>query len=492
MAMTSDDNWLSSEAVGKKNFIFELADAFHLLHKAMNYDIAIACASSLLSAGLYNIRIPTSRGLPSSLDEMNIIVGLSGVVKTIPLKKADQIAKHLGIKLPSFTTTEGIVSYFAETEKNKETGKENYIHKPYGIIINDEMSRKFSEAKRKEYATGCIEAYSSFYDHNLEDTYLASKGHRDPQSPYVTVIGATITNFLPLIPDHFFSQGLAGRFNWIFCDSTNAEYVTDDITNLSDYKEAEELFDKHIKILSKLYAKNPQTPVNITLKSEVTDIFMEFDKECNLEWEYEASTNLWNCNYQYLKRLPEMAIKSAARYSVGRQASYIIAEGFDGITISEEDMQIGISHMKNSKKNFEEIFLLRQAGIEWLHELKKPILERERPFYNAHIVYNAGLMACGGIATTKQWFEKTGISDYKTFEKYKNELVKNGNVVQVDKTTITDKAERYKLRADLSATKIWKAVENTDRWKSSHEHKEYGVIKHKYLGDELEDNEILL
>jgi len=456
---------MTSNDIGEKNFILELAGAFYLLYTTMNYNIAIACASSLLSVGLPNVQIPTGRGLPLFLDEMNIIVGLSGAVKTIPLKKADQIARLLGVKLPSFTTSEGIVSYFAETEKDEETGEQKYVHQPHGIIINDEMSRKFSEGKHKGYATGCIETYSSFYDHNLEDTFLASRGYRNPQSPHVVVIGATITNFLPQIPDHFFSQGLAGRFNWVYCDATNVEQITDDITDISTYKEAEKLFDKHIKKLSKLYAKNPSTPVDITLKSEVADIFTKFDRECTSEWKYEAVDNLWSCSYQYLKRLPEMAIKSAGRYAVGRPLDHILAKGFDGVTISKEDRERGIAHMKKSKRDFEEIFLLRRAGIEWQHEAKNPRVERSLLGYNAGIIYRE-LMMCGGIATTKKWFERTGISNYKTFEKYKSQLVENGDVVQIDKTSITDEGMRHELRVDLPAIKVWQAVENTKRWRS--------------------------
>lgn len=442
-----------------KNFLFKFADAFQLLNKSMNYDVAIACASALISAGLYNIRIPTSRGFPLSLDEMDIIVGLSGIIKSIPLNMTAKIAKELKIKLPSFTTSEGISSYFAETKKDDKTGEETYVHKPYGIIINDELSRKFSEGKRKEHAVGCIESYSSLYDHELEETYLASKGLRKPQSPYVSILGATITNYLPFIPDHFFSQGLAGRFNWIYCDFNAEKQIVEDITDLTDFNKVEPEFSKCIEMLAKLYAKNPLDPTYITLDADVNKIFMEFDKECDLEWEYEASENIWKIDYQYLKRLPEMAIKQAGRYAIGRQIDSIIKKGFAGVTISKGDMQTGIDHVKRSKAALDAIFLLREDGIRMLVELKKPRKEREKPYhYTAEMVVRCLRFQLDGMANTRDWIEATGIGDYKTFEKYKNEVVATGEVYQVNKRTITDPEEIHKYKANLSATKIWRVA----------------------------------
>ncbi|UCD13395.1 MAG: hypothetical protein JSW60_07515 [Thermoplasmatales archaeon] len=434
-----------------KNYIFSLADSFYLLNKEMNYDIAIACSSSLISACLPNIRIPTSKGLPLSLDEMDAIIGISGVVKSIPLQKIIEIAKKLGLKLPTFTTTEGPTKYFSEKDSNG-----NYKNRPHGLIINDEMSRKFKESKHKDYAAGTIEQYASFYDRNLEETYLVKDGLRDPQQPSVSVIAATITNFLPEIPDHFFSQGLAGRFNWIYCDDIIGKDYNDDfdITKTKNYEVAEEQFDQHIEKLKKLYEQNPPKPVYMIMEPDTNTIFKKFDKEVHQQWQQSALHNLWACDYQFLKRLPEMAIKQAGRYAVGRCIDDIIEDGFDGLTIIKEDMEYGIHRMNVSKGYLEKIFNIRREGVQRMRAQKKG-LPLKRTYSKEHVT---GVLARLGRANTKQWQKESGISDTATFNKYRDEAIKHGMVREVDKSKITKKVDRMRFGADSPATKIWEPV----------------------------------
>jgi hypothetical protein len=429
-----------------KNYIFVLAGAFYLLNIEMNYDIAIACSSSLISSCLPHIRIPTSKGLPLSLDEMDLIIGLSGTVKSIPLRKTQEIARLIGLQLPSFTTTEGAEKYFSEKNEGNK-----YENRSYGLIINDEISKKFIENKRKDYAVGTIELYSNFYDHNIEDTYLAGDGYRDPQQPYVSVIAATITNFLPQIPDRFFTQGLAGRFNWIYCDDLCKDYNYDfDITDISTYTSTEKQFQQHVEKLKELHKKNPRKQTFIKMESDTNEIYKQFDKETTQQWQQAALHNLWANDYQYLKRLPEMAIKHAGRHAVGRCIDDILETGFENITINKEDMEYGVQRSKVSRKYIDQILMKRREGIR--QKLRKPLI---RTYSSERIT---AVLRGLGRANTKQWQQETGITDTATFNKYKLEALKKNMVRVVDKNKITEKRERLRLGADSPATKIWEVT----------------------------------
>ena len=443
-----------------ENYIDSLANDYYLLDTSMSYDVATACGSTTLSMCIPNVRIKTSKGL-LSLDELNIIFGISGITKTIPLKQVQRLTEKLGLRLPAFPTTEGARNYFAEMEldeKHKETGE--YEHEQYGIIVEDELGGKFGEAKAKVHMAGSIELFSKFYDHNLPYDYLAGKKEIRPRDPYVNVIGATITNALSSIPTEFFTQGLAGRFNWVYIDIADYKWQQVDITDTKNIDTVESHLRDHIDKLHRLLNRcnDVSCPTYIKMDKSVLKSFWTFDKETTTDWQQKGLSNPFHYNYQYLKRLPEMAIKQAGRYCIGRNIDYIIKNGFDdSIVITEEDMKRGIAKMKISDKHLNDIFAQRMLATK-IGKLGSNAMNNRQ--YTPQYVLRCLEAAPNKMANSGQWYALTDMSNRNQFTDYKDVLMEKGLVHLVDKKSIKDKYEITRLETYKSAVKIYEVTRN--------------------------------
>lgn len=450
--------WMKKELV--KNYIDTLAASYYLLDTSMSYDVATACGSSTLSMCVPNVIVRSHKG-DLSLEEMNIIIGLSGITKTLPLKKVRKLAKELGLKMPSFTTTEGARNYFAEMEldeKHEETGE--YKHEQYGIIVEDELGAKFTESKTKVHMAGSIELYSKFWDHYLDSNYLAGQKEISPRAPYVNVIGATITNALSKIPDEFFTQGLAGRFNWTYIDVANYKWKKVDITDTTNIDKAEKNLSRCADKLSSLLDRcnDMSKPIYVYMDKSVLNSFWTFDKETTVDWKQKALSNPFHYNYQYKKRLSEMAIKQAGHYCIGRNIDHIINHGFDdSIVITGEDMERGIARMKVSDKHLNDIFAQRMLATK-IEKLGPNAMNNRQ--YTPEYVLKCLVAAPNKMATSGQWYALTNMSNRNQFTEYKDLLLKKGLVRLVDKKSIKDKYEITRLETCKSAVKIYEVTRN--------------------------------
>jgi len=441
-----------------ENYIDTLANDYYLLDTTMSYDVAVSCGSTTLSMCVPNVVVRSHKG-DLSLDEMNIIIGISGITKTIPLKQVQKLADKLELRLPTFPTTEGARNYFAEMEldeNHEETGE--YEHEQYGIIVEDELGGKFTESKAKAHMAGSIELYSKFYDHNLPYNYLASQKEIYPRDPYVNVLGATITNALSGFPVEFFTQGLAGRFNWTYIDIANYKWQQIDITDTKNIDTAEKNLAHHRNKLSLLLDRcnDMSKPIYIYMDKSVLNSFWIFDEETTTDWQQKALANPAHYNYQYKKRLSEMAIKQAGRYCIGRNIDHIINHGFDNsVKVNGEDMERGIARMKESDMQLNDIFAQRIMMVRNQH-VKTSIPKMDTP---ETVLAKLAVMP-NGRATSGQWYELTGMGDRNRFTEYKNFLLNKGLVRQVDKKSIQNKYEFNRLEAYKSAVKIFEVVRN--------------------------------
>jgi len=436
----------------EENYLDCLAqDILKVDNRVLNRDIGYACASSLIGAILPNVFIVTSIGNPASLAEMNMVVGDSGVAKTVLLHITRQIAIGLGIRLPSRYTTEGIEEYFSQKDEN-----DKYINSNNGLIISDEIGQMFGDSVHKSHYAGTIEQLSRLYDHQLPETALV-RGVRSPQDPYVSVIGATIIQFLPYINDLFFQQGLAGRFKWIYCDM-DTEKKTDISAKEDRLATLANVISENIDLLYKMKVKYEKKKANLLIDPESNDLWYQFQQKCFHAWEYGRANCRFGWDWQYKIRLAELAIKQAGKWCVGRNFHRILDNGFDGVMISKYDMQRGIETIERSDMYLQTIIELRKEGLD--HDRSNGRIIRKRHSINDLIYALDG--ATNKMLNNKQMQELSGVKGNTKYTELKKQCIESGWIGLVDKSGITDRNERKRLGIDLMGNRceVYKLLKN--------------------------------
>jgi len=428
------------------NFVFGLASTFQLIYPEMPYDVALANASSIFSSALWKVDIKDAYGT-LTLTEMDAIIGSSGFGKTKGLEQTRRLAKNLFKKLPNFPTTEGITKWLADTEKSTD-----------GIIVNDEFSRRMKESAVKTYSTGTIEMYSSLYDHNIDDSYTITHGLQEPRPPYFCVLFATYEHYLPHISDDFFSSGLAGRFNWTFVphqpvpDQPKEYHISDTAQydlGMTQFDESESILKCLIQVMN-----HRDERIILLLDKQVDPLYDKVRHYAESLHEQGYLFNKWECDFQFYKRIPEMVLKQAGRYAIGRCIEQAIHDKFGNICITSNDFNLGWMRIKKSIDYLNDIFQLRREGVVQLQQKshnKLPAIYS--PTYIAFVLKHYGLM------NTTQLQKTVGISDYATFDKYLTTALQQKLIIEVNKDDITDVMARKKLGANNTKTRIWANTE---------------------------------
>jgi len=320
------------------NLIQQIALGIFQAKKIVDYDVCMACGSTLVSSVLPYVRLDSSLG-PLPLNEMNLVIGASGTGKTLPFRIVKGMLRKFNLLFPGRYTVEGVEGWFArkvQEEVRDNNGRlvemrdtDEYVNDPYCTIVTDEISQSFKEAK-KEYMAGSIELLSQLYDGELKGTAL-SRGARVPQSPiYVSFLGATVPEFVPSIPDYFFEQGLAGRINWLFIEPKD-ELPKFDLKDTKTYYDAVNILTSYKKQLKYLL------DLNIKYNPKKKSIMVKFDTDASVLYKkyHDEKYDSWKTNYdnenrgfdwQYKRRLHELVLKKAGLIAVARCADNIIEE----------------------------------------------------------------------------------------------------------------------------------------------------------------------
>jgi len=414
------------------NILTDAVNAFYLI-KGQHIETANACAHSLIGAVTNNkIILATPLG-DLTADGMFVIVGKSGTIKSIPMKRVYNMARRLNFEIPSIMTVAALRDYFAL--KNKD---HKYVHSNNGLMYWDEMSARFTDAQKLDYMTGTIEAISCIYDHRLDTTYLKSE-HRvaRPRDPYVAMLGAMVPSALPNIPPFFWSQGIAGRINWTYVPEEKKEPVNwKDFRNRKKADSELSIFEINLKTLKHL-CEHLKKPIITTVDADANDAIMEFQQQMDDEWLSRAKGNMFSWDEAYLSRLAEMAGKSALRHALGRYFSENSnLKNFE--FVNGEDMKYGINQTKKSRLDLEYMYInIKEEGVKQFDPKSRII----RAIVNAK----------NQMLHLSQWKLDSSTSDPGTFIKYVNELVRDGKVKRVDKSTITDENEKNRLRTNTVA-----------------------------------------
>lgn len=413
----------------------------------MDTNMAYACAHALLGSVTGDkVFLRTHKG-DLSADIMVMVLATSGAGKTLAYKPVKEIVKNMDLLIPATFTTESLSDYFVQREilddNNIETSYGEYIHPNYGLIPWDEASKHFSESKTKKHMSGVIELLSAVYNHTFDSYYYKSYGEtEEPQNPYVSLLGNMVTEYFTNIPDYFFVQGIAGRIHWVYVEPIRPKTVEEqaDWNNTGNYQKGQKELKEIEKQLNKLNDDLRNLPEPLILK--VNDEANELIKDFKAETEFESFSNYKNnesgSDYQYLNRLPEMASKAALRYA--------IADNIENVEklkeINKEQMKRGIGFARKSNEALQVLFTLNNRGSGISKKLK---------------AYTALFKAENGMLTNSQWRKASGISSPNTFQKITEQLIEDGSVKTVDKSTITDEDEKDRLKVG-TPSKVYKAI----------------------------------
>jgi hypothetical protein len=439
----------------KYNFIDGCADAIMSLSDDMDINMAYACAHALLGSVTWDkIFLRTHKG-DLSADIMVMVLATSGAGKTLAYKPVKEIVKNMGLLIPATFTTESLSDYFAQRNIEKdengepmsdEDGKPVYgehIHPNYGLIPWDEASKHFSESRAKKHMSGIIELLSAVYNHSFDSSYYKSYAEIEfPQDPYVSLLGNMVSEYFTNIPAYFFVQGIAGRIHWVYVEPRRPKTLEEqaDWNNTENYQKGQKELKEIEKQLNELNdgLRNLSKPIILKLNDEANTLIREFKVETELESFSNYKNNESGVDYQYLNRLPEMAAKAALRYA--------IADNIDDVEklkeINKEQMKRGIDFARKSNEALQVLFTLNNRGSGISKKLK---------------AYTALFKAENGMLTNSQWRKASGISSPNTFQKITEQLIEDGSVKTVDKSTITDEDEKDRLKVG-TPSKVYKAI----------------------------------
>jgi len=477
------------EQLNPPNFVNKLAWSIYEANPIVHFDVSLSCASTLLNSVLPYVRIKTRLGyLP--LAEMNLVIGASGTSKTMPFKIVKDVLTELGLKLPEKYTTEGIEAYFARRRMRdvldrdgrvvRQEETDEYENPPYGTMVIDEISQMFKESKSKEYLSGSIEQMAQFYDMDLKSTALSARTRR-PQSPYICLIAGTVPEAIIDLPKFIFSQGLAGRFHWIFIEPQKTAPEIE-IMDYGRYKQARTgIMDVYYDTLKKLFELNVHPdfnpdlkPLEIRIDSKASKRWHLFHMEKYAEWYQQSINNPYGYDWQYLRRLPELVLRQAGTFAVGRGISSLKLakkgkhtgqDMFNLIEITEGDINKAIERVDVYEKNLKKILRIHITGIVYTMGTARAKGE----------VYNVDnliviLLKNKRRLNLKQLHDLSKISDYKTFTNYVNKGIRGGLMKKWNKKDITVQLKKeYKNKQDydneisrLHLDKNVKVIELTD------------------------------
>jgi hypothetical protein len=437
-----------------ENFIDLTAETIQL--RSDDMDVALAYTSAHTFIGSVTgdkIFVRTYKG-DLSADIMSIPIAESGTDKTGAHDPVENTIKEMELLIPANFTTESLPFYFDKKkyktvegkDGKKEKVEDGYFYKNYGLIAWDEASGQFAEAENKKHKAGTIELLSCVYNHKLKAAFLKDESRNvdDPQKPYISLLGNMVPIYFPKIPEKFFTQGIAGRIHWTYVPPQKPKPLDQqpDWNDLTNYNKSKnnltDIKSKLIK-LEKMLQKQ-EIPIIVLIDDEANILIKKFKYDTEVRWFTSLTHNPYGWDYQYFKRLAEMACKAALRYAIG--------DNVENITklkvINKGQMKRGIQFAIQSSKALEQLFTLRQGFTSTTQD---PKTRMKRSIVNAK----------NRMLNNNQWRKASGISSPNEFQDLRTDLIKEGLVTEVNKQSITKQTEIDRLRVN-TATKIYRWI----------------------------------
>jgi len=441
------------------NFIDKTTRAIMKLADDMDEKMAEVCGHTLIGSVTGGEILVLDRDGYSSADLMSIIFGPSGSNKTRAFNPVIKALKQIGEQLVFPATFNKVSLPFMLSKRKVETDEKDapvldgfeevesdeYMYPNYGLIPWNEASSMFSDSKGSKPMFGAIELLSAIYDHRFDASFFKKDDAVTySQFPYVSLLSNTVTDYFGHIPDDFYLQGTAGRLHWVHVKKIRPKPLDEQpaLNDTSNIISSEEEFEEITKQLKKLHDylhNNRSNPIIVYTDDEASSLLQAFKHKIGDDAFFLYSNNLMGGkDSHYLHRLPEMAKKAALRYYISDNIENIEAIG--KCKINKSQMERGIKFAEDSHNALQELFS-RKATPE---KMSKPELAL-RALYNAK----------QNMLNTPQWQHDSHITNKNYFTKTKDKLLKQGKVIEVEKSSIIDEGERERLGADSPNMKIY-------------------------------------
>ena len=459
--MAEDLDPFGTSDIKRKDFITELTAEIIDIFKGINPLWAEACARSTLATILDKVKI-SYLGKPLSLNEYNICIGPPGAIKSLSMDFCDEILEETNNKtkycfiLPSKFSSASMIEHLSEIRKDSKGYPPKYKHS-HGIIIRDEFTSLFKQARKTEWALDMLEFLSEMYDGQIRKKRTIERGEEKSPKVYVNLLTATTFDFIAKVDDDFFNQGTGTRFLYTIIKPEEIELKKFEWKHFQKgvEEDRQDIINKFAEWLKNLYKVTELQ--RLQLSYDTFKLWNDYNTTIKQKWLRLLSKDPLNWEYPYLNRLPEYVLKLAGLYAISRQIDFIIRLKENDRTEQLKEIKIDIEDFYRAKKTVN----AHHKSFKKFIELRATITGRMKPVSHMSVVDSIVEVLKNmpnGMSNYSQWFAtQTVCSSETTFQKYKMTAIVTGKVKGVDKSKIKDPEERKRLRADKSATKVYKA-----------------------------------
>lgn len=398
------------------DFIEDLKEAIITAMPDVSQDWAEYCAIACLSTVLPNARI-IEKEKPMSLNLIMLMIGLSGIKKSLPMtsftypiiKKSGELLNRDFI-LPSRSSVEGFIQHVSEEDENTDILKNNV-----GIIIRDEFSGLFRQARKTDWQSDGMEFVSEIYDGIFQKRRTMKVGLSQVENLYANLMSCSTYYFISQMDPEFFTQGTGNRF--LYCHYELEEYKIRDIDD--DYfhqkwgDERAKIIEKYAQKLGKLFNKNLR---NIYVGPYAQDKWAKYKVDCESEWKKKATEDPLGWEFHPIKRYPELALKLAGLYAVSDFIDAIPRmsdKHLYSFGVQDKHMEKAINLVERNRFHFKQIVKIKNSYIP--REKPKSIENKAK----AMLQYLAN--APDGILKTNDWLNKQDVTSNRN-EKYELKL----------------------------------------------------------------------
>lgn len=328
-------------------------------HDAVKWDEGIIARWEKFLRDRYPIGPRWARAMPTALVSMMIkdcvlkdkmgdvkanifvnYIGTSGLgCKSPPLRLLRSfISKYMPDTLmPTYITPQSGTEWFTGTHGKLE-GREKIDRHTHGIIIRDEASTFFIEAKQRP-TESIPEFLSEMFDGYIDQRYTRTFQLEGGLNVYVSMSSASTELFLSLMEDKFFIQGLGNRILWVL--ETAPEPTKKDQKDFFDIpmgkdKELDELIEFTKSCYNKIYHA-----LLANVYPDAAELWCQYDLEKRNE-AYNKSNNPEDLSVGYGMKMPLHALKLAMIYA----ASRLNVDKIHILRIQKEDIERALGDMK--------------------------------------------------------------------------------------------------------------------------------------------------
>jgi hypothetical protein len=291
------------------------------------------------------------------LNLVGIVIGGSAVECKSPERNyfnkplIDTLSKKVGQKLTLAAkfTTESMTKYLSYIGEKGETHNE-------GIVLGDELTRMFMEAKHKDYMTGSMEYLSQLCDNYVEETMTIKRGTEYAPFCYVNMLTYTTFYILRMLEDDFFIQGTGARFLWYVSDKVDLVERNDsffDFTGGPDKIRAQKIesfANRLLQIRKDCTRAAAEEKAQVIPAGKANDVLLDYYVETQNRARKMFNEDALDPEVGLVGKIAANSFKLAALHAIGCNRS-----GLAGEAITIEDAEWAIHKANQSVSDYEKL-----------------------------------------------------------------------------------------------------------------------------------------